>query len=201
MCENLIWAQFSDVNKHKNVKPSVGKPSQQHHGKVESNIDKDNIPFFPTFDGKPLKKPNKDKDNINPQIFGGNHHDGTIYNNVNYGDDRLIPNHPNHHNINDTHGENFIDKQLFNILGPNTHNLPPHLRIDQLLQQIHQQSSNNNDGQGQNINLPFTPGHNYNQFDGLPDHINRPGHLHFACFLCVFSPFSRFLSFLSLKLF
>lgn len=71
----------------------------------------------------------------------------------------------------------FIDKQLINILGTNSHILPPHLRIEQLLQHIQQQDPNNVNGQNTNI-PPFAPGGpggiNYNQFDRLPEHFKRP---------------------------
>lgn len=162
------------------------------------------MPFYPTVDGKlpkvpqekPHKKFNKDdkKNNYSNNVFvPPSAQDNNKYN-VNFGDD----NHPQVQQPgpgffnpdasknqfpaeNSPSGQHPIDKTLFNILGPNSANLPPHIRIDQLLQHI--QSQDPNSGQhihGQNVNLPFTPvqpnGINYNQYGEGADHLNRPGY-------------------------
>lgn len=163
------------------------------------------VPFYPTLDGKPPKvpqeKPHKkfnkdDKKNTyntnNGFVPTPPIHDNNKYN-VNYGEDSRPPQLPgpgffnpdaskNQFPDNSGPGQHPIDKQLFNILGPNAQNLPPHIRIDQLLQHI--QSQDPNGGpllHGQNPNLPFSPtqpnGINYNQF-GEGDHLNRPGYRH-----------------------
>ena len=91
--------------------------------------------------------------------------------------------YPEYPNFNHPEQQHPIDKQLFNILGPNSQNVPPHVRIDQLLQHIQSQDSNAGPSlHGANINLPFQPsqqnGINYNQFGSAgPSQgvSNRPG--------------------------
>lgn len=181
---------------------------------MESGEDDDDghkveVPFYPTVDGKPPKVPqekphkkfNKDdkKNNFGNNVFvppSSVHPDNDKYN-VDFSEDEdqpVLPPGPGFYNPDaskaqypDTTGPHHpVDKQLFNILGPNGQNLPPHIRIDQLLQHI-QSSQDGGAGphlHGQNINLPFTPiqpnGINYNQYgEGPPpDHHNRPGHRH-----------------------
>jgi hypothetical protein len=95
-----------------------------------------------------------------------------------------------------------IPPELLNFLPPNTQNLPPHLRIEQLLQHIQSQDNNNQGPQlhGQNVNLPFAPvqpnGINYNQFGESPPAMgNRPtGSLYF--FLLLFMPAMKERSFI-----
>jgi hypothetical protein len=74
-----------------------------------------------------------------------------------------------------------VDKNLFNILGQNPQNLPPHIRIDQLLQHIQGQEHQNQNNPLLHGNLPFQPvipnGINYNQYGDNSDHI-RPGYKH-----------------------
>jgi hypothetical protein len=170
----------------------------------EHNVE---VPFYPTIDGKPPKVPqekphkkfhgkdnkkdhnafaptpnydnkyhinNYDKDEgVKPHSVDGHHPGPGFFNpdasKVQY-PDYTGPEHP-------IPG----DKQLFNILGQNPQNLPPHIRIDQLLQHIQGQSPNQGPIlHGQNINLPFQPvipnGINYNQFGENQDHIHRPGY-------------------------
>lgn len=176
---------------------------------MESGEDLDDhrveVPFYPTIDGKPPKVPqekphkkfNKDdkKNSFNNNVFiPPSAHDNTKYN-VNFGEE-LRPQvqqsgGPGFFNPdasksqfpeNNASGQQHpIDKQLFNILGPNSQHLPPHIRIDQLLQHIQQQDPNGGPQlHGQNVNLPFTPvqpnGINYNQFGEGADHLNRPGY-------------------------
>lgn len=167
------------------------------------------MPFYPTIDGKPPKitqeKPHKkfhkdDKKNT----FGNNvftptaPHDDKYHLN-NFATD-VKPHIPQVHqqpgpgffNPDASKnqfpdltgpGQHPVDKQLYNILGPNSQNLAPHIRIDQLLQHI--QSQDPNTGpllHGQNINLPFQPIHhapngiNYNSFGSETDHLHRPGY-------------------------
>lgn len=164
---------------------------------------------------KPHKKQNKENkkntnNGLNNNIFLPTPPHDNKYNfntNNNYDDDKHIPQLPTHPqqnggpgffnpgaskdqypdypNFNHPEPQHPIDKQLFNILGPNTQNVPPHVRIDQLLQHIQQQDPNAGPNlHGSNINLPFQPiqpnGINYNQFGegsagqnhGIP---NRPG--------------------------
>lgn len=162
------------------------------------------VPFYPTVDGKPPKVPqekphkkfNKDdkKNNFGNNVFiPPSAHDINKYN-TNFGDD-IRPQHPpgpgffnpdaskNQFPENNPAGQHPIDKQLFNILGPNSANIPPHLRIDQLLQHIQSQDSNGGPLlHGQNVNLPFTPiqpngiNNNYHQYGENGDHLNRPGY-------------------------
>jgi hypothetical protein len=166
------------------------------------------VPFYPTIDGKPPKVPqekphkkfNKEdkKNNFNNNVFTPpSTQDNNKYN-VNFGDDTRPPHNPQVHQqpgpgfFNPDASKNQfpenpqqhpIDKQLFNILGPNAQNLPPHIRIDQLLQHIQSQDPNGGPAvHGQNVNLPFQPvqpnGINYNQYGEGPDHhhLNRPGY-------------------------
>lgn len=162
------------------------------------------MPFYPTVDGKlpkvpqekPHKKFNKDDKKNN---FGNNAfippptHDNNKYN-VDFGEEPLRPQvqqpgpgffnpdaSKNQFPENTASGQHPIDKQLFNILGSNSQNLPPHIRLDQLLQHIHGQDPNGGPLlHGQNVNLPFTPiqpnGINYNQYGEGADHLNRPGY-------------------------
>lgn len=193
---------------------------------VDSDEDLDEhkveVPFYPTVDGKPPKVPqekphkkfNKDdkKNNFSNNVFvPPPAHDNNKYN-VNFGDDSRPLNPPqpgpgffnpdaskNQYPENGGPGQQHpIDKQLFNILGPNSQNLPPHIRIDQLLQHI--QSQDPNGGpliHGQNVNLPFTPiqpnGINYNQYGEGADHHTRPGYRRttFLTLICLFFHLSR----------
>lgn len=166
-------------------------------------------PFYPTIDGKPpkisqdkpYKKYHKDNKTKDPNAYVPT---------INYDNNK-------HYNINDhIHadqdekqlGPGFfnpgasknqfdlnnhqvpIDKQLFNILGQNPQNLPPHVRIDQLLQHIQGQDQQNQGPllHGQHLNIPFQHvvpnGININQFGENGEHIRRPGYLnfHFAFF-------------------
>lgn len=69
------------------------------------------------------------------------------------------PNSPYHQYGQDSIHADKLPTELFNILGPNTQNVQPHIRIEQLLQHI--QGSDPNQGpllHGQNINLPFGGG-------------------------------------------
>lgn len=178
------------------------------------------MPFYPTVDGKPPKVPqekpykkfNKDdkKNNFNNNVFlPPSAHDNNKYN-VNFGEELRPqvqqPGGPGFFNPdasknqfpeNNVSGQQHpIDKQLFNILGPNSQHLPPHIRIDQLLQHIQQQDPNAGPHlHNQNINLPFTPiqpnGINYNQYGEGADHLNRPGYRRahfntFSQFICLF---------------
>jgi hypothetical protein len=176
---------FDHENDTSDIESDSGEDLDEH--KVE-------VPFYPTHDGKPPKVPqdkphkkfNKEdkKNNYNNNVFIPQTHDNNKFNNVNYGDDTRIP--PVHQQpgpgffnpdaSKDQFSEHHVDKQLFNILGPNTQNLPPHIRIDQLLQHIQSQDPNG----GQSFNLPFQPnqnGINYNQYGESPDHhLNRPGY-------------------------
>lgn len=76
-----------------------------------------------------------------------------------------------------------LDKQLFNVLGPNNQNLPPHIRIEQILQHIQGQDHTNQGGaltHGQNLNFPFQAiaqpnGINYNQYGEHPHPGNEQG--------------------------
>lgn len=169
---------------------------------VESDEDledhKVEVPFYPTIDGKPPKVPqekphkkfNKDdkKNNFNNNVFVPSGHDVNKYNLNDFGDGVRPQQPPGPGFFNPDASKNQfpdnpahpIDKQLFNILGPNSQNLPPHIRIDQLLQHIHSQDPNAGPHlHGQNVNLPFNPhqpnGINYNQYGEGADHLNRPG--------------------------
>lgn len=170
---------------------------------IESDEDledhKVEVPFYPTIDGKPPKVPqekphkkfNKEdkKNNFNNNVFiPPSSHDNNKYNVNDFSDGVRPPQPPGPGFFNPDASKNQfpdnsphpIDKQLFNILGPNAQNLPPHIRIDQLLQHIHSQDPNNGPLiHGQNVNLPFTPiqpnGINYNQYGEGGDHLNRPG--------------------------
>lgn len=161
---------------------------------------KPEVPFYPTLDGKPPKVPqekphkkfNKEdkKNNFNNNVFTPpSTNDNNKYN---FDDDTRPPHTPQVHQQPGTgffnpdasknqfpeNPQHPIDKQLFNILGPNAQNLPPHIRIDQLLQHIQSQDPNGGPTvNGQNVNLPFQPnGINYNQFgEGADHHLNRPG--------------------------
>jgi hypothetical protein len=158
------------------------------------------VPFYPTVDGKPPKVPqekphkkfNKDdkKNPYNNFVPSPPAHDGNKFN-ANFGEDGRPVHMPGPGFFNPDASKNQfpdnsgpghpIDKQLFNILGPNSQNLPPHIRIDQLLQHIQSQDPNGGGPllHGQNVNLPFAPtqpnGINYNQFGEGADHLNRPG--------------------------
>lgn len=72
------------------------------------------------------------------------------------------PYHPSYNGQDQIHTQDKLPPELFNILGPNTHNIQPHLRIEQLLQHI--QGGGGVDSNlgpalhGQNIHLPFGPG-------------------------------------------
>lgn len=198
---------LTEADKHKITKKPNGKPSKvpssfnfetQQHQK-----EKDYIPFYPTKDGKlPIltedklhKIPGKDMQSNFDQKLPSNHENDDKYNNLNHDQDEesFHLNHPppplppNIHNINSNNsnisfdGNHYIDKQLINILGStNSQFLPPHLRIEQLLQHIQQQDPNVINGQNTNI-PPFAPGGpggiNYNQFDRLPEHFKRPAGL------------------------
>lgn len=184
---------FDHENDTTEVDSESGEDLDEH--KVE-------VPFYPTHDGKPPKVPqdkphkkfNKEdkKNNYNNNVFvPPSTHDNNKFNNVNYGDNTRLPHPPPVHQpgpgffnpdaSKDQYSEHHVDKQLFNILGPNTQNLPPHIRIDQLLQHIQSQDQNGvPPTHGQNFNLPFQPnqnGINYNQYGESPDHhLNRPGY-------------------------
>lgn len=164
----------------------------------EDDIHKVEVPFYPTIDGKPPKvpqeKPHKkfhNKENKNkehgtgflptpPNYDNNKYHD---FDNVNQAGPGFFNPDASKNQYPDLTGSGHppVDKQLFNILGQNPQNLPPHIRIDQLLQHIQGQDQNHQGPllHGQNINLPFQPvipnGINYNQFGENPNHIHRPG--------------------------
>lgn len=197
----------SEADKHKITKKPTGKPSKvpptTFHQENLHHKEKDYIPFYPTKDGKlPIltedklhKIPSKDiQSNFDQKRPPNNHENDDKYNNLNQEQDEegfLLhpppPLPPSIHNVNNSSslpfdGNHFIDKQLINILGAtNSHILPPHLRIEQLLQHIQQQDPNNINGQNTNIPPPFAPGGpggiHYNQFDRLPEHFKRPAGL------------------------
>lgn len=83
------------------------------------------------------------------------------------------PNPPYHQYGQDSIHPDKLPPELFNILGPNTQNVQPHIRLEQLLQHI--QGSDPNQGpllHGQNIHLPFGGGGG--QFIDQQPHSNRP---------------------------
>lgn len=198
----------SDKTIHKKPQTKPPKLPSDHENDtsdVNSGEDLDDhkveVPFYPTFDGKPPKVPqekphkkfNKDdkKNNFNNNVFvpPSSVHDSDKYN-VNFNEEIQPQQQPGPGFFNPDASKNQfpeavpgtpgqqhpIDQQLFNILGPNSHNIPPHIRIDQLLQHIQQQDPTGGAVHGQN--LPFTPnGINYNQY-GEGDHLNRPGYRH-----------------------
>ncbi len=154
---------------------------EEHEHKIE-------VPFYPTIDGKPPKAPQEGKpfkkfhggkegskkeqfNNFDTKYHGNNNYDqhpGPGFFNPDASKTQF-PEHPPPQQIP-------VDKQLFNILGQNPQNLPPHIQIDQLLQHI--QGQNQNQGPllhgFQPIQIPN--GINYNQFGENTDHnIHRPG--------------------------
>lgn len=167
--------------------PGLFQHENPHHKEKDYNI-----PFYPTKDGKlPIltedklhKIPSKDIQSNFDKNLPSNHENDDKYNNLNQDhDDESFHINPPIRNINNNShlpfdGNHFIDKQLINILGTNSHILPPHLRIEQLLQHIQQQDPNIVNGQNTNIPPAFAPGGpggiNYNQFDRLPEHFKRP---------------------------
>lgn len=177
---------------HENDTSDADSGEDLEHHRVE-------VPFYPTVDGKPPKVPqekphkkfNKEdkKTNFNNNVFAPQPPLDINKYNVNFGDDQRPPPGPGFFNPDASKnqfpettagGQHPIDKQLFNILGPNSQNIPPHIRIDQLLQHIQSQDQNGGPNlHGQNVNLPFTPiqpnGINYNQYGEGADHLNRPG--------------------------
>lgn len=77
-----------------------------------------------------------------------------------YGEQGVNHQKPNYHQYGqDSIHPDKLPPELFNILGPNTQNLQPHIRLEQLLQHI--QGPDPNQGpllHGQNIHLPFGGG-------------------------------------------
>ncbi|XP_070500745.1 putative epidermal cell surface receptor isoform X1 [Chironomus tepperi] len=190
--------------------PTKMPPSDHENDTSDINSEEDDhkieVPFYPTIDGKPPKtqqeKPykkyhnketkNKDHSTFIPNPNYDNKH-YNVYENHDHNEE-LRPHQPGPGFFNpDTSKNQFpeisghehskipVDKQLFNILGQNPQNLPPHIRIDQLLQHIQGQDHPNQGPllHGQNINIPFQPiipnGINYNQFSENRDHIHTPG--------------------------
>lgn len=183
--------------------------SDVHSEEDEEEEHKIDVPFYPTIDGKPPKIPqekphkkfhNKDTKNKDHNSFIPTPNYENKYHVNSYDNDEGL--RPQSHDVHQP-GPGFFnpdasktqypdltgsdhppvpgDKNLFSILGQNPQNLPPHLRIDQLLQHIQGQDHQNQGPHlhGQNINLPFQPiipnGINYNQFGETQDHIHRPG--------------------------
>jgi hypothetical protein len=158
------------------------------------------VPFYPTIDGKPPKtsqdggKPfkkfhggkegnKKDQYNTNNAFVPPNY-DNKFHVNNNYDQQpgpgffnpdaskTQYPEHTDH----PLHHQHPVDKQLFNILGQNAPNIPPHIRIDQLLQHIQGQDQN----QGPHLHgfqpIQIANGINYNQYGENTDHnAHRPG--------------------------
>lgn len=168
---------------------------------VNNNEHKIEIPFYPTIDGKPPKisqdggKPfkkfhggkegtKKDQYNTNNAFVPPNFENNKFHVNNNYDQQPgpgffnpdaskgQYPEHPDH----SLHHQHPVDKQLFNILGQNAQNIPPHIRIDQLLQHIQGQDQN----QGPLLHgfqpIQIANGINYNQYGENTDHnSHRPG--------------------------
>lgn len=183
--------------------------SEEDEGDVDDEH-KIEIPFYPTIDGKPPKVPqegkpfkkfhgNKEgnkKEHFNtfapPNYENSNKYHVNNYDNQGSGPGFFNPDasktqypdltgsdHPLHH---------AVDKQLLNILGQNPQNIPPHIRIDQLLQHIQGQEQNPQNPQGpllhgfQPIQIPN--GINYNQYGENTDHnAHRPGLIIYHSFL------------------
>lgn len=145
-------------------------------------IKKPELPFYPTVDGKPpkvpqekpQKKPTKDEAAFqHPGVQNPNKYDF-----VNYDDDDIKENNSHQegpgpgffnpsaskNQFNDfnpfspnqaQHHDKQLPPELFNALGPNNQNLPPHVRLEQLLQHIQGQDSNQGGIHSQNIHVPY----------------------------------------------
>lgn len=194
---------------HENDTSDINSDDEDEDDDVVNNEHKIEIPFYPTHDGKPPKvsqeggKPFKkfhgkegNKKDYNNAFLPPNY-DNKFNNNNNYDQQpgpgffnpdaskTQFPEHTDH----PLHHQHPADKQLFNILGQNAPNIPPHIRIDQLLQHIQGQEQGQN--QGPHLHgfqpIQIANGINYNQYGENTDHnAHRPGSYKWGevCELC-----------------
>lgn len=176
----------------------------------ESDVDDEHkiaVPFYPTIDGKPPKIPQEGKPF--KKFHGGKEGNKKEPQQQNFNTfTPPMPNYDNKYHVNnyDQAGPGFfnpdasktqyadltgsdhplhhaVDKQLLNILGQNPQNIPPHIRIDQLLQHIQGQEQNQQN-QGPHLHgfqpIQIPNGINYNQYGENTDHnVHRqPGLYH-----------------------
>lgn len=177
------------------------------------------VPFYPTIDGKPPKvsqdggKPfkkfhgkegsKKDQYNSNNAFVPPNY-DNKYHVNNNYDQqpgpgffnpDASKNQYPEHNTDIPIHHQHPVDKQLFNILGQNAPNIPPHIRIDQLLQHIQGQDQNQGPLSHGFQPIQIANGINYNQYGENTDHnAHRPGSYLNLLFLLKFFRFTKIIT-------
>ncbi|KAJ6634088.1 putative epidermal cell surface receptor, partial [Pseudolycoriella hygida] len=183
--EQTTETEQNALNKHHPLYPTVdGKPPKIPQEKPHKKLSKpDNNPnkyhdsFTHTIPDKNEDNNKFDYQNYDEDITNEHHHSVTnpqdpgpgFFNpsttknqfpdyDHSYGEHHK-PNSPYHQYGQDSLHPDKLPPELFNILGPNTQNVQPHIRLEQLLQHI--QGADPNQGpllHGQNIHLPYGGG-------------------------------------------
>lgn len=130
--ENQIDEHPNDNKKHQSIGPFIHHPGNSDSGKFE----------FSTFENEhlhPQQRPPPGQNSVGPGYFNPSASKSQF-------DFNPYTQGPLQHPL-----DKSFPPELFNILGGNNQNLPPHVRLEHLLQHI----------QGQDIQGPITHGQNY----------------------------------------